>query len=223
MEHKMVNCSKPQLLISDWIEQFVANIPYLKSCSRQMYRHVVLDFVRHIEKSSGKENFFSVVLKQGLIAGWLKEMSVKFSKHTVVWRAGILTHFFDFLEKRGCLGKNPLGQLQKKYPKKGLKGIVLALVGTSPQKSLQALERSPRFASFLGDQMQKFISLGRAQGKIYKETERFLCQFDRFLISYPYPPSKLSDSILKKWLSMFAKCSSSHQYESFYIVRRFCL
>lgn len=80
-----------------------------------------------------------------------------------------------------------------------------------------------QFTSFLGSYMQKFIALGRSQGKIYQQEERILCRFDRFLGSYLEPPLRLSDSIIEQWLALFSKSQPEYRYKNFTVIRRFCL
>ena len=220
MEHKKIS---PGNQLISWVEQFVVSISSLKRKTSWIYRHTMLEFILYVEKTSGKENFLPAAVKQKTISGWLKEVKADHSLDTLLKGARILTRFFSFLEKRGILKKNPLDRLRKEYPKEGLKGIVLALVGSSSQRSLQALKVSPRFASPLGHHMQKFIALGRAIGKIYREEEYVLWRFDRFLRSYSHPPGRLSDSILKRWVSLFSKYSPKYRYDNFQIVRRFCI
>jgi site-specific recombinase XerD len=219
MEDKMI--SKDKLLL--WTEQFMASIPHLAQDTRQMYRTTLLSFVMYIEKISNKKKFSQAILKQQIIAGWLKQIRTRYSLSTVIHWAGIMSRFFSFLEKNGYLQNDPIGQLQKKYPKRGLKGIALALLGLSPQKSLQSLKASVQFASHLGQYMQKFIALGRSQGKGYQTEESVLRCFDRFLKSYSDPPNQLSDSILRQWLSFFSNWDLWYRYRNFRIIRNFCL
>lgn len=80
-----------------------------------------------------------------------------------------------------------------------------------------------QFTSPLGHYMQKFISLGQSQGKIYQQEERILCRFDRFLRSYLDPPRQLSDSIIRQWLALFSKSKPEYLYKNFTVIRRFCL
>jgi len=222
MRRKRISGSGSQLL--PWIEQFVYSLPHLKRATRQEYRNVILDFTLYMDKISGKKIFLLANVKQSMIIKWLRELKAKQSSLSqVLNRTWILDRFFSFLEKKGRLKKNPLDPLRKKYTKRGLKGIVLALVGSSPQKSLRALKMSSKFTSPLGVHMKKYISLGRAQGKLYIEEERVLCQLDHLLRSYSDPPDRLSDLILIKWLGMFAKCSSRYRCQNFYVFHRFCL
>ena len=221
MKKKTKNNLRTQL--QPWIERFVNEVPHLAKKTCWLYQYTILDFVLYLEKISNKKRVSPTALKREAITGWLKETRTRYSINTVLGHAGTVSRFLSFLEKNGCLEKNPLDQLQKKYPKKGLKGIVLALTGPLQQKSLQALKSSPRFTSPLGPYMQKFIALGRAQGKVYRAEGYILSRFDRFLKSYSSPPRQLSDSILIQWLNLFSKCSPECRYKNFKVVQRFCL
>ena len=200
------------------IEQFLAGIPRAQEQSYQRYRKIFLSFVTYLDRSLARKSF-PIIINQKTIICWLNEMRTHYSLSTLVRQAQTVARFLSFLEKKEYLEGNPMARLQKQYPMKGLKGIILALMKPSPQKSLKNLESTPKFASFLGHQMQKFIALGRSQGKIYSLEEQVLCRFDRFLRSYSPSSSRLSDSILKKWVSLFSR---SH-YRNFMIVRLFCL
>lgn len=206
-----------------WIEQYMNTIPNIATNTRQRYRYTLLEFLAYLEKTLKKRESIPEAITQEKIAGWLKEMRAHCSLYTVLPRVGTANGFLSFLEKNGCLEENPLALLKKQYPRRGLKGIVLALVGSSPQKSLQALKAAPRFTSPLGPSMQKFIALGRSQGNIYHSEEQILCRLDRFLRSYSEPPSQLSDSILRQWLALFSRTQDEHRYKSFMVIRRFCL
>lgn len=205
-----------------WIDQFVNRIPYLEKESRRDYRKTLLSFITYMERNLARKSS-PTMIKQETIAGWLKEMTARCCLQTVVSRVGTITRFLSFLEKNGVLQENPLARLQKQYPKRGFRGIVLALVGSSPQKSLQALKLPSRFSSPLGLHMQKFIALGRSQGKIYRAEEYILCSFDRFLGSYSDPPRQLSDSILRQWLNLFSRHRPGTLYQNFAVIRQFCL
>ncbi len=221
MADKMRTDLVAQLL--PWIQQFVAGIPCLGKQTRKDYRRSLVAFATCIEKPLVKKKCFPLGIKQRTIAAWLKEMRVDYSLHTVLTWVGTITRFLSFLEERGCLKENPLLLLRKEYPKGGMKGIVVALTGSSPQESLQAFKLPPRFTSPLGFSMQKFIALARSQGKLYRDEERMLCHFDRFLQSYSDSPRHLSDSILREWLSLFSNCQPAHRYKNFVVVRSFCL
>lgn len=221
MGRKMKSNLSTQLL--PWIERFVGSIPHVAIKTRQLYRHMVLVFVAYWNETPDKEKFFPAKLEQQTIVGWLKEMRATHFSRTVVHWAGVLTRFLSFLRNNGLLDENPLARLQKQYPRKGLKGIILALFESSSRKSLEVLQLPPRFASPLGPHMQKFIALGRSQGKKYRAEEYILCRFDCFLGSYSDPPMRLSDSILKQWLGLFSACRPEHRYKNFKVIRRFCL
>lgn len=221
MENKMNSDLSSPLLT--WIEQFVRSIPQLAKDTRALYQYTVLRFVVYWEKIEGKGKCFPVTVKQETIAKWLKRVNANRCPSTVVLQAGILTRFLSFLKKNGTLRENPLAQLQKQYPRRGLKGIALALISSCPRKSLNSLEIPPRFVSPLGHHMQRFIALSRSQGKIYRAEEYILCRFDRFLMSYPEPPRKLSDPIVSKWLGIFSKSRPEHRYKNFKVIRVFCL
>jgi len=134
-----------------------------------------------------------------------------------------ITRFLSFLKKSGYLNENPLAQLKKEYPREGLKGIVLALTSPSAQKDLQSLKASRRFASPLGLSMQKFLALHRSQGSAYRAEGYILSRFDCFLRSYLNSPPQLSDSILRKWLSLFSRSQPGYRYKNFIVIRHFCL
>lgn len=206
-----------------WIERFLMKDSYLDEKTCRRYRHSILVFTTYLEKSSKNKKSFALKIKQKVITGWLKEITAHHTLTSALGRVGTVARFLSFLKENGVLQKNPLGTLQERYPREGLKGIVLALIGPSPRKSLQALKASPRFASPLGPYMKKFISLHRSQGEIYQRGEYMLSRFDRFLRSYSDPPKRLSDTIVRQWLSLFSKNGSITRYKSFLIVRNFCL
>lgn len=220
MRTKMSIDLKTELL--PWIERFMSRISYSKEETRQSYRHTLLVFVAYLEKTSWKKSL-PITIKQDIITHWLKKITVRYSLSTVVRWAGTVHTFLSFLEKSRVLRENPLALLQKKYPKKGLKGTVLALVGPSPLKSLHALKPTLRFTSPLGPYMQRFINLHQSQGEIYESEERILCRFDRFLRSYLHPPTQLSDPILRGWLGLFSRCRPAYRYKNFAVIKQFCL
>ena len=205
------------------IEDFLETSPHLQQMSLSHYRWRLLAFLRYLKRVSGKKESLLVPLNQETIAGYLKELRRGYALETVLTRTRIITRFLSFLQRNGFLKENPLAGLQKEYPRKGLKGVVLALTGSSPQKSLESLRAHQRFTSPLGPLMQKFLSLQRSQGKAYQTEERTLSHFDRFLRTYAEPPQKLSEAILKGWLAYFAHSRPAHRYKNFMVVRRFCL
>ncbi|MFH1327907.1 MAG: tyrosine-type recombinase/integrase [Candidatus Bathyarchaeota archaeon] len=220
MEYRMVSTKRAPWL-PPWIRGFAASL-HLKKMTRYRYRHAVLEFARYVKKTLGKRNFSPADVTQKIIINWVKKTGQNYSPRSVVYKISILSLFFSFLEKTGRLKKNPLKELRKKYPKYGLNGIVRALLGPSPQKSLQALKVS-KFTSLWGEQMKNFIALGRAQGKMYRSEEYILWRFDRFLGDYRPPPKQLSDSITRKWLNLFSECRAGYRYKNFRVVRHFCL
>ena len=204
------------------MDKFVDGISHLQDKSRQSYRKAILSFITFLgEDSAGKP--FPETVKQETIVGWLKQVAETYCMDTVLPQARIVARFLSFLESSGVLQQNPLGLLRKRYPKQGLKGIVLAMMASSPKESLEALTSPPRFTSPLGACMQKFITLGRSQGKVYRVEEETLCRFDRFLRSLQPPPQNLSDAVVSKWLALYSNTRPGTRYINFGIVQRFCL
>lgn len=204
------------------IEQFLAGLGHLKTKSRQEYRETIRLFIIYLDRSPARKSF-PTTLKQKTIVQWLKQMRKRYSLCTVLTSVRRVARFLSFLEHKGMLQQNALSHLQKKYPRKGLTGIVWALMSSSPKKSLQTLKLPAPFTSPLGPHMQKFIALGRSQGKLYLTDEKRLCRFDRLLRSYSDPPLRLSDPILRQWLSLFSLCRPETRYKNFMAIRRFCL
>jgi integrase len=208
-------------LISDlqpWIEQFILSIPHLGENTRREYRKNIHLLITHLDKSSNGKGIPTAV-KLNTITEWIKEMLTRNTLLTILSRVHIIDRFLSFLEDKGVLGENPLSRVQKLYPRKGLKGIILAMETSSPQESLQALKSPDRFTSPLGRYMQEFIALGQAQGKKYWNEAEMLGRFDRFLMTYAQPPQQLSESVVNEWLGLF---SPRTRYTAFGTVRTFC-
>ncbi len=205
-----------------WIEQFVDTIPHLEKKTSQGYSKALADFVTYLDKVPEGKCFPSTI-KCVTIEKWAKQSRKRYSFHTVRGMLRIANHFLSFLEARGILRENPLRRLQEQYPAKGFSGIVRALLSSSPKKSLQALKMPDTFISPLGPHMKNYIALGRAQGKKYRNEEEILLRFDRFLISYPRPPRKLSDAVIRKWISLFHCNVRANRYLTFGVIQRFCL
>ncbi len=164
------------------------------------------------------------MIKEEAINRWLKGIHERYSLNTVLPRVGTVNRFLSFLEEKGSFEENPLARLRKHYPTKGLKGIILALVGSSPEDSLKKLKSPPRFVSPLGAYMERYLALYRSQGRTYRAEEAILCRFDRFLGSYSDPPpTALSDSVLTQWLGLFAEARPQHRYKTFTVIRQFCV
>lgn len=205
------------------VEQFISKNPNFKPSTRQNYRCSILKSLSYLEKSSWKGGL-PINIKRGSLIRWLRKMKKRYvPSYTVMPRVRRVSRFFQFLIEKGYMEENPFEKLRERYPGKGLKGVIFALMGSSPRKTLKGLKLPPRFSSPLGSSMQEFITLGRSQGKAYLSEERILCSFDRFLSSQADSPEKLSDSILKQWLHLFSTKSRAHQYKNFNVVRRFCL
>ena len=221
MKNKMKNNLEPELL--SFVEQFVMGAFRLRQETRHCYRQTLFTFLTYLKTISQPKSCLLATIDQRTIVRYLKELRIAHSLKTVLPRARIITRFLSFLRKSGYLRENPLAQLKKEYPRKGLKGIVVALTGPSSQKDLQSLKAPLRFASPLGPSMQKFITLHRSQGSVYRAEECILSRFDRFLRSYSNPPRQLSDSILRKWLDLFSISRPEHRYKNFVVIRRFCL
>ena len=204
------------------VEQFISRNPNFKTCTQRSCRCSILKSLSCLEKTSWK-NGLPINVKQDSIIRWLRKMKARYAAlHTIVPRIRKVSDFFQFLKDNGYMSENPLEVLRKQYPRKGLKAVILALIGSSPQNSLKDLKPPSRFTSPLGTSMQKFIVLGRSQGKVYRAEEQILCSFDRFLAAHPDPPKQLSDSILKQWLNLFTDKSDAHRCRNFAVVRRFC-
>ncbi len=205
-----------------WIERFTFSIPHLEEKTSRDYRRFIRSFLFHLDKSSNGRGIPATV-KLDTVTEWIKEMLTDHPLRTALSRVYIVARFLSFLEDKGVLGENPLGRLQKEYPGKGLKGIVLAIVSPSPKKSLQALKLPDRFTSPFGRYMQEFIALAQAQGKKYRNEVKMLAWFDRFLMTHAPPPQQLSESVVKEWLRLFPVSSPGSRYLAFMIVRKFCL
>jgi integrase len=209
--------------LAPWIEKFIAGIPHVQGSTRRTYRYHVKRFVRYLEASSVRGKRLPIALKRETMVAWLRDRSARLSLRTIDSRIVPVCGFLSFLEGEGVLRRNPLKRLQERYPRKGLRGIVRALTGESPRKSLQALKARPRFTSPLGPSLQGFIALERSHGKLYEGEEGALRRFDRFLRSYPNPPRRLSDSILRRWLRLFSGLHPSHRYKNSVLIRKFCI
>jgi integrase len=204
------------------VEQFIAGNPNFKTYTQRNYRCSILRTLCYLEKGAWK-NGLPVNIKQETIARWLKTMKKRYvALYTIIPRMRRVAVFFQFLKDNGYMRENPLGALKEKYPRKGLKAVIMTLLGSSAQDSLNNLKPLTRFISPLGCDMKKFIMLGRAQGKSYHAEEQILCVFDRLLATHPDHPRRLSDSILKQWLNLFADKSESHRWKNVAVVRRFC-
>lgn len=208
--------------LSSWVERFTNGIAHLEQKTRQGYRKTILSFVSFLVEGS-PEKPLSQTITQEAIVGWLKKLADTYCTDTVLPQAGIVARFLSFLESSGVLRQNPLGPLKNQFPKQGLTGIILALMGTSPTESLEALRSPPRFTSPLGACLQQFVALGRSQGKAYRVEEETLCRLDRFLTSLQPPPQQLSDAVLRQWLALCANTRLGTRCINFGIVRRFCL
>jgi len=220
MEHKIE--TKSTLPLLPLVEQFVTSIFHLEKNTAQGYQKTLVSFVTYLERSSTRL-LFPVTIKQETIKGWIEKVRTQYSLCTVLSWVQTLARFLTFMENKGYLWENPLILLKKQYPKRGLTGIVLAFEDTSFPKSLQALKLPAQFTSPLGQYMQKFITLKRSQGKIYRNEEEVLSRFDQFLSSYVPNPQRLSKSIIQEWLSLFPASHSANRYINFGVIRRFCL
>lgn len=209
--------------LAPWIEKYIAGIPHVQAGTRRTYRYDVKRFVRYLEGSSDVRTRLPIALKQETMVAWLKDMAARLSLRTIDTRIVPVCGFLSFLEGEGVLRRNLLKRLQKRYPRKGLRGIIRALTGGSPRESLRALKAPPRFASPLGPSLQRFIALERSHGKLYESEEGALRRFDRFLRSYPNPPRRLSDSILRRWLRRFSEFHPSCRYKNSVLIRKFCI
>jgi len=205
------------------VEEFISRNPNFKPYTQSNYRCSILKSLSYLEKSSWK-NGLPIYLTQDLIIRWLRKMKRRYAPlYTVMPRMRRVSRFFRFLKDNGYMNENPIEGLRKKYPRKGLKAVILALMDSSPRKTLKGLKSPPRFSSPLGPSMQKFIMLGRSQGKSYRSEEQILCSFDRFLTSHPSSPRKISNRILKEWLNLLSDKSAAYRYKNFAVIRRFCL
>lgn len=204
------------------IDQFIDSITHLEKSTSYGHRKSLISFVTYLNKKSTKSCFPNRIKKE-TIASWATHLKKRYSFSTVMKAVRIVVRFLSFLENKGLLKENYLGRMKAQYPKRGLTGIISALLGPSPQKSLQALKIPAQFISPFGPQMQNFIDLARAQGKKYKNEEEILLKFDCFLSSYAQPPCRLSDSIIRKWLASFPAPVRANRYLGFHVVRRFCL
>ncbi len=208
--------------LQPWIERFILSIPHLEARTCRTYRKTIGLFVACLDKSSSSKDIPNS-FKLETITEWIKEMLSRYAFLTVMDQVWLITRFLSFLGDKRVLGENLLSRLQKEYPRKGLKGIVMALASSSPQESLQALKSPDRFTSPLGRHMQQFIALAQAQGKKYRDEEEILVLFDRFLATYAQPPQQLSEPVIKQWLALFPVSSPRRRYMGFGAVRQFCL
>jgi len=205
-----------------WVENFTNGIAHLEQKTRQSYRKTVLSFASFLTNVS-PEKPLQETITQETIVGWLKQLADTYCIDTIFPQARIVARFLSYLESTGVLRQNSLGLLKKQFPKRGLTGVVLALMSPSPKASLEALSSPPRFTSPLGTFMQQFIALGRSQGKTFRVEEETLCLFDRFLTSLRPPPHQLSDAVLRRWLALCADARPGTRCINFAIARRFCL
>ena len=206
-----------------WVEEFIVKKPHLKKGTVKNYRGILRRWTSYLEKSFGPKKTIPLTMKQKILTNWIGERSTNHSVATMLNEILIIADFLNFLENKGILGENPLRQLQKQYPKRGITGIALAFMKPTPQTELQNLKVPPQFGSPLGTMMKNFITFNQAQGKVYQKEKLILQQFDRFLTSYSEPPpEQLSDAIIRAWLARLSHCDSYRQ-KTFEVIRLFCL
>lgn len=209
--------------VRNLVEEFISRSLNFKELTRRSARCAILKSLSYLEKSAWKKGIPTNITQTVLIR-WIKKMKKRYvALYTIMPRMRRVSNFFQFLKNNGYLKKNPLDLLKKKYPRKGLKAVILALMEPYPQKFLKDLKPIPRFSSLMGKSMESFIAFGRAQGKAYREEERILCYFDRFLTSCADSPKQLSNLILRNWINLFSNKSEAHKYKNFAVIRRFCL
>lgn len=204
------------------IEEFLNSVPNLGKKTRKGYEEIICSFLSYLETNKARKDFPAKIRQETFVA-WIHNRKSYYRLITVQGDARIIARFLRFIQHTGVLKHNAVGLLCEQYPRNGLAGIVLALTGPTPQRSLLALKRPKNFTSPLGSSMEKFVSFGKSQGKRYRNEEEILCRFDRFLMTYSEPPRHLSDPILRKWISLSRTCQPSTQHLYFVIVRRFCL
>ena len=208
--------------VQDLVEQFISKNTNHKELTQQGERRAILKSLSYLEESSWKGGLPTNITPASLIR-WLKKMKkCHVALNTIMPRMCKVSNFFQFLKDDGYLEENPLDMLKRRYPRKGLKAVILALMEPSPQKSLKDLKALPRFTGPLGKPIQNFIAFSRSQGKAYLTEEKILCHLDRFLTSYSDPPEQLSDSILRHWINSFSHRNEAHRHKNFNVVRQFC-
>ena len=206
-----------------WIERFLVCRPYLSRTTRKTYRYTLIGFVHSVNQASAERRPGPVVVTQETVVDWLRRQSTHTAFRTLSLKMIPLRRFLAFLETRKVLREDPFRVVCAQYPRRGLRGVVRALIGDCPQEALKALVPVPRFSSPLSNSLQDFLTFERALGKRYQAEEHTLITFDAFLNSYPQPPPRLSAEIVTQWRGHSHRLRPNTQYQRFMLIRKFCI
>jgi len=176
--------------------RYVQQLGLRSPISIQVYRSVLDTFCRFVEKRSA-----STPLSLEVIREWLCDREMALSAHLVLHRARLVDRFLDWLVAAGSLPSNPIAVLRKQHAQRTTAPIVRALLNPDSAGALEALQRPPRFGSFLGVVMLDHVTFMKSIGYRYNWYEARLLRFDRFLQSRPDLSGQPLNALVQAWTS----------------------
>jgi hypothetical protein len=146
-----------QRQVDIWLE----GVSGLSCEAKRRYRAEVLKFAVFSGQTPGPWP------TQKMIEDWVK--SLEPLKRVTVWsHVHSLGLFLRHLHEKRLIADDPLGQLRREYPARGLRGIVAALAKAESEKELARLRSQQVFRGPLAREMRDYLSLKRSTGRIYE-------------------------------------------------------
>ena len=209
--------------LSKWITPFLVSNRHISDLTRHIYRGILLEFVRALDDAARQRSSDPTIVSRDAVVNWLRTVAKRVACRTLLVRVVPASRFLTFLLAKNVLREDPFRALLAQYPRRGLRGIVQALVADCPEKALDALTAIPHFSSPLGNALREFVTFQRSLGKRYESEECALRRFDAFLNSYPQPPTRLSADVVHEWLCDQRGTKANTQYERYLLIRKFCI
>lgn len=186
--------------------RYVQQLSLQSRVSREVYRSILNNFWRFaVERSAGKP------LSLEFIRTWLISRTSACSPPLVLYYAGLVDRFLDWMVITRASPANPLAEARKQYHQRNTRPIARALLSPDSAGALEALRPLPRFGSFLGLAMSDYVALMKSMGFRYKTEEQSLLRFDRFLQARPDLSDQPLKVLVREWTN--AGSAASHALE----------
>lgn len=196
------------------IEAWLYELPEIGVQRQKLYRSLVLRF--SIFPSADSCLWYSLER----VREWLRSLASSIQPPYLNEHARVLNLFFTHLQTAGLIDENPIAQLLKAYPSRGLKGVVSALCSDKPEDALSMLAGRQPFRSYLARDFEKYLQLKRATGRIYDYEETMLLKLDSYLYD---TKSYLTAESFHSWMQSLSHLHSTTQCHYYHQIRLFCI
>lgn len=149
--------------------------------TRRIYGRILLDFDLFQRNWNSAKEDWQHFQQEELILAWLRHQGRLVNKENLGYRLRLLGDFLEYLKGRHLIARNAVGELYRRCPLKGWRGLAEAAKDPNPAAAFERLHPRDRFNGPWGEPMSAFIVFKRRLGARYEFEERTLADLDRYL------------------------------------------